>query len=122
MELKNKSGKTINIKIGRYGVYLQDQDTNTTLPETAIPSELNFDEALDSLKKKAEGPKELCVHPETNEPVYLKDGRFGPYIQSGDKMKSLLPGMEPEEVTEKIALGIINLPKEHREHYQQINS
>ena len=45
--------------------------------------------ASESLKKKAEGPKELCNHPETGDPIFLKEGRFGPYIQSGDKMKSL---------------------------------
>ena len=112
MELTNQSGKKINIRIGRYGVYLQDEETNTTLPDETIPSEINFEEAQDSLNKKAEGPKEICLHPETNEPVYLKDGRFGPYIQSGKKMKSLLPGMQTEEITKKIALDIISLPKE----------
>jgi len=116
MELKNESGRTINVRIGRYGVYLQEEETNTTLPDTAVPSEINFNEASESLKKKAEGPKELCSHPETGDPVYLKEGRFGPYIQSGDKMKSLLPGMQPEEVTEDIALGIIGLPKDLGNH------
>ena len=116
MELTNESGKKINIRIGRYGVYLQDEETNTTLPDEIIPSEINFEDAQDSLNKKAEGPKEICVHPETNDPIYLKDGRFGPYIQSGKKMKSLLPGMQPEEVTEKIALDIISLPKEVGKH------
>ena len=117
MELKDKDAKkSIIIKIGRYGVYLQSEDINTTLPETAIPSEIKFKDALESLKKKEEGPKKLCIHPETNEPVYLKDGRFGPYIQSGKKMKSLLPGMNPEEVTEQIAINIISLPKDLGKH------
>ena len=116
MELKNESGRTINVRIGRYGVYLQEEETNTTLPDTSVPSEINFNEASESLKKKAEGPKELCSHPETGDPVYLKEGRFGPYIQSGEKMKSLLPGMQPEEVTEDIALGIIGLPKDLGNH------
>ena len=116
MELKNETGKMIIVRIGRYGVYLQDGDTNSSLPDTAIPSEISFDDALDNLKKKADGPKELCIHPETSEPVYLKEGRFGPYLQSGDKMKSLLPGMQPEEVTEEIALGIISFPKDLGKH------
>lgn len=115
MELTNE-GKTITVKIGRYGVYLQDSETNTTLPETAIPSELNFDNASESLKKKADGPMEICSHPESGEPIYLKEGRFGPYIQCGDKMKSLLPGMSIEEITPNIAQGIIGLPKELGNH------
>ena len=116
LELKNENGNDIFVKIGRYGVYLQDGETNTTLSDTAIPSELNFETAMESLQKKAEGPKELCSHPQSGDPVLLKDGRFGPYIQCGDKMKSLLPGMQPEEVTPNIALGIIGLPKDLGKH------
>jgi len=116
LELMDENGKNITLKIGRYGVYLQDGDTNTTLPDEFIPSELNFAAAENALKKKAEGPKEICNHPESGEPVLLKDGRFGPYIQCGDKMKSLLPGMALEEVTPEIALNLITLPKELGKH------
>ncbi|MDP7026823.1 MAG: type I DNA topoisomerase [Candidatus Marinimicrobia bacterium] len=116
MELKDDSDKTITVKIGRYGVYIQDGETNTTLPDDSIPSELNFEHALQSLEKKAEGPTELCNHPDSGEPVLLKDGRFGPYVQCGDKMKSLLPGMTLEEVTSKIALDLIALPKDLGKH------
>ena len=116
MELKDDSGKTITVKIGRYGVYIQDGETNTTLPDDSIPSELNFKNALISLQKKAEGPTELCSHPDSGEPVLFKDGRFGPYIQCGDKMKSLLPGMTQAEVTPEIALKLIALPKDLGKH------
>ena len=98
------------------GVYIQDGETNTTLPDDSIPSELNFEHALQSLQKKAEGPIELCNHPDSGEPVLLKDGRFGPYVQCGDKMKSLLPGMTLEEVTSEIALDLIALPKDLGKH------
>jgi DNA topoisomerase-1 len=116
MELKDDAGKTVTVKIGRYGVYIQDGETNTTLPEESIPSELNFESAMASLQKKAEGPKELCSHPQSGEPIVLKEGRFGPYIQCGDKMKSLLPGMTMEEVTPDIALNLIALPKDLGKH------
>jgi len=116
MELKDDSGKTITVKIGRYGVYIQDGETNTTLPDDSIPSELNFKNALISLQKKAEGPIELCSHPDSDEPVLFKDGRFGPYVQCGDKMKSLLPGMTQAEVTPEIALKLIALPKDLGKH------
>ena len=116
MELSGDDDKVITVKIGRYGVYIQDGETNTTLPEEFIPSELDFESATESLQKKAEGPKELCIHPELKEPVHLKEGRFGPYIQCGDKMKSLLPGMIPEEVTSEIALKIIEMPKDLGNH------
>jgi DNA topoisomerase-1 len=50
------------------------------------------------------------------EEVFLKRGRFGPYIQAGKKMKSLLPGMNEEDVTEDIAKAIISLPTDLGKH------
>ena len=111
MELKNETSN-IAIKIGRYGVYIQGDEVNTNLPDDTIPSEINFEEAMSSLKKKTEGPIEICNDIKTGEAILLKDGRYGPYLQCGKKMKSLLPGMSMGEITPKIAQDIINLPKE----------
>ena len=116
MQLKDENDEVIDVKIGRYGVYLQGMDANTTLPDESIPSEISFETASDSLKKKTEEPMEICSHVESGEPIYLKEGRFGPYIQCGDKMKSLLPGMSIEEITPNIAQDIISLPKELGNH------
>ena len=116
MELTDEKGESISIRIGRYGVYLQGGQTNTTLPDEFIPSEINFKNAAESLKKKSDGPIEICDHPESGKPIFLKDGRFGPYLQCDDKMKSLLPGMEMEEITPNIAKDIMNLPKEIGNH------
>jgi DNA topoisomerase-1 len=116
LKLEKEGGNEIEVRIGRYGVYLQDGETNTTLPDDAIPSELNIGEAETALKKKAEGPKEITTHPESGDVVVLKDGRFGPYLHCGDKMKSLLPGMTPEDVTPETAQFIITLPKELGSH------
>ena len=54
--------------------------------------------------------EEMGNFPETGEPIYLKVGRYGPYIQTGKKMKSLFPGMKEEDVTPEIAFAIISLP------------
>ena len=50
------------------------------------------------------------------ETIFLKRGRFGPYIQAGKKMKSLLPRMNEEDVTEEIAHAIISLPTDLGKH------
>ena len=46
------------------------------------------------------GEEPLGICPDTHKPVYLKQGRFGPYVQRGagdedekPKNASLLPGM-----------------------------
>ena len=46
----------------------------------------------------------------------MKNGRYGHYLQCGEKMKSLLPGMQAEEITPKLAQGIMSLPKDLGKH------
>jgi DNA topoisomerase-1 len=111
MTVIDKDGNPIQIKIGRYGLYIQKGEVRTTILDSIPPSELDSDYIINLLDKKEAGPEEKGVFPETGEPIYLKVGRYGPYIQTGKKMKSLLPGMKEEDITPEIALAIISLPK-----------
>ena len=71
------------------------------------------------LADAARGPEALGTHPESGDPVYVKTGRFGPYVQLGEakedgekpKMVSLLAGMTPQDVTLAIAIKLLELPK-----------
>src|SRR5690606_11375386 len=66
------------------------------------------------------GDRELGRDSETGLPVYLKEGRFGAYVQLGDaadskdkpKTQSLLRSMKPDEVTLADALRLLSLPRE----------
>ena len=60
----------------------------------------------------------LGTCPETNKPVYLKVGRFGPYVQRGntdDEEKpqnaTLLKGMDPDKIDLETALKLLSLPR-----------
>jgi DNA topoisomerase-1 len=77
------------------------------------------------LDKAAQGDEPLGTCPETNRPVFLKEGRFGPYVQlgaieEGEKPKnaSLLKGIEPADVTLDVALQLLSLPKTLGNHPQ----
>ncbi len=120
---KNASGDEIEIRVGRYGPFLSCKDKRASIPDELPPDELTLEKAQEMLAKEAEGPTVLGNHPETGLPVYLKNGRFGPYFQLGDanpedkkakkpKMASLLRGMEPATVTLEQALAVLSLPKE----------
>ncbi len=111
-----------NVRVGRFGPYLEqqigDEVVRVSLPESMPPAELSSETALKLLQSKDETPNALGKHPTTGEPIYLLNGRFGPYVQLGDgaeggkpKRASLLKGMNPEEVTLETALALLSLPR-----------
>ena len=58
----------------------------------------------------------LGVDPANAEEVWLKIGRFGPYVQRGSgaeaKRSSLPPGVQPDDVDLALALKLLELPRE----------
>ncbi|MBF9058247.1 type I DNA topoisomerase [Rhodobacterales bacterium HKCCSP123] len=68
--------------------------------------------------------KMLGVDPDTSEPVTLRDGRFGPYVQLGEvteevkkpKRASLPKGWSAEEMDIEKALKLLNLPRRVGDH------
>jgi DNA topoisomerase-1 len=66
------------------------------------------------------GDRELGVDPDTGESVWLKAGRFGPYVQlgNGDKPKraSLPKGWSPAAMDLEKALRLLRLPREVGAH------
>lgn len=111
-------GAAIEVRIGRFGPFLTDGVNRVSLPKDLPPDELTLDAALNRLAEAQKGPH--CLgHTPAGEPVYKKQGRFGPYVQLGDggkgaskpKMAGLLPGMTPESVDLNTALALLSLPR-----------
>jgi len=104
--------QSVEIRIGRYGVYGQyDEDKRFTIPGDFPPSELNLDKINELIELKNKAPEIIAKDPVTNEDIVLKKGRFGPYIQCGEKMKSLPPNVEMENVDAELAINLASLPK-----------
>ena len=116
-------GSEVYVRVGRFGPFIEQGDRRASLPDDFAPDELTLEVALEMLDKAAEGDEPLGQCPETGKPVYLKTGRFGPYIQRGsphDDEKpqnvSLLRGMSPEEVDLELALKLLSLPRDLGKH------
>ncbi|MCC6511357.1 MAG: DNA topoisomerase I, partial [Pirellulaceae bacterium] len=107
------TGKPIYVKNGRFGPYIQlgdNDDTekrNASIMKSISPADVNLDIALKLLSL----PRTLGSHPELNEPVIARDGRFGPYIQCGSETRSLPTGLSPIDVTYEQAIELLAQPK-----------
>jgi DNA topoisomerase-1 len=122
-----EDGQLVAARVGRYGPYVQigDSDKRANIPEDTAPDELTVEKALQLLKDASQANKPLGVDPVTKKPVYVKSGRFGPYVQLGDvelndkgkakgekpRMASLWPGMTVQTLTLDEALLLLSFPK-----------
>ena len=109
----------IFVRVGRYGPFLEQGERRASLPDETPPDEVTIERALELLSHAEQAEEPLGTDPETQKPVYLKVGRFGPYVQRGSaddeekpKNASLLKGMKPEDVTLEVALRLLSLPRE----------
>jgi DNA topoisomerase-1 len=73
----------IEIRVGRYGAYLQEGEGDTrklaNVPESLAPDELTLAKAIELLAAPS-GERDLGIDPATNLPIIAKSGRFGPYV------------------------------------------
>ena len=105
----------LSLKTGRYGAFVGCSNY----------PECRFTRRLADALGKGESPERggdrmLGVEPEGREEVWVKDGRFGPYVQSGSgdavKRQSLAPGMTMDGVDLDTALRLLALPREIGRH------
>ena len=115
--------EVVNLRVGQYGPYLEQGERKASLPEDLQPDELTLESALELLKNAETGDEPLGICPDTHKPVFVKSGRFGPYVQlgladEGEKPKNagLLKGMSVEDITLEVALKLLSLPRLVGEH------
>ncbi len=116
---KAENGEDVHVRIGKYGPFLESGTRKANLSAQSVPDETTLEKALELLAHAERGDQPLGTHPETNKPVYVKSGRFGPYVQHGEsgteekpKYASLLKGMTPATVDFPLALKLLGLPRE----------
>jgi DNA topoisomerase-1 len=113
----------IYVRVGRYSPFIEQGDRTASLPEDTPPDEVTVESALKLLEQAQQGEEPLGFDPDTGKPVYLKTGRFGPYVQRGtpddeDKPQnaSLLKGMNPADIDLPTALKLLSLPRNLGDH------
>lgn len=115
----SSKGEDLIVRVGRYGPFIQCGESTAPIPAETAPDEVTtaFAEAL--IEAKAKGDEPLGVDPETSLPIFVKTGRYGPYVQLGEagdgkekpKMVSLLKGMTVDDVDLEVAMALASLPR-----------
>ena len=127
---EDEQGRPLVVRVGRYGPYVQvgDENLRADVPEDLAPDELTAERALSLLAAAAAGEDPLGTDPTSGEPVYVRTGRYGPYVQLGEDPErdekgkiradapkppraSLWAGMTPETLTVEQALELLSFPK-----------
>jgi DNA topoisomerase-1 len=121
-----EGGEPVYVRVGRYSPFVEQGERTASLPDEMPPDEVTLESSLQLLEQAAQGEEPLGICPDTHKPVYLKVGRFGPYVQRGtpeDEEKpqnaSLLKGMTPADVDLATALKLLTLPRNLGDHPQQ---
>ena len=114
------SGRTVFVKIGRYGPVIQigaagesEKPLFAHMPKELSMETITLEQALDLFKL----PKMLGEY--EGEPIIVGAGRFGPYVQHKKLYASLPKGMNPMEVTIADAVKLID-EKRHQDEKKHL--
>jgi DNA topoisomerase-1 len=105
-------------RVGRYGPYLQRGEDRASLPDDLCPDELTVARSEELLAAPT-NDRVLGSHPETGLDVWVKAGRFGPYVQLGEagegagkpQTSSLFSTMDPATLSFAQALELLRIPR-----------
>jgi len=112
-------GELVCARAGQYGPYLQHGERRASIPPDLAPDELTLERALELLDAPS-GDRSLGSDPDSGLEVLTKAGRFGPYVQLGErdpdskekpKTASLFKSMSLDEITLDEALELLTIPR-----------
>jgi DNA topoisomerase I len=118
-----KGLENYSFRVGRYGAYVCRTEKDGTeicasLPEESAPADVSGETADKLIDLKINGADSLGKDPKSGLPVYILNGRYGPYVQLGDstddaekpKRVSIPPQINHETIDFEMALKLLSLP------------
>jgi DNA topoisomerase-1 len=114
-----KNGQKISVRVGRYGPYIEYGDQRASVPEGLALDEVTTDKAMELLAAASKADEPIG-HAADGQPVFVRTGRFGPYVQLGEdtgdkkvkpKRASIFKSMDARHLTLEQALSLLSLPR-----------
>ncbi|MDR1828832.1 MAG: DNA topoisomerase I, partial [Methylobacteriaceae bacterium] len=111
-----ETGAELSVKDGRYGPYVTDGKTNATIPKSLTPDAVPMDDAVTLLAARraaqaAAAGRALGEDPDSGAAVFVKAGRYGPYVTDGKTNATLPKSVNPDDVTLEEARALIAAKK-----------
>src|SRR6056297_3664156 len=106
-------GKEVIVGIGRFGPYVKHDSKYASLKKGIDdPFKIKLDRAIELINEKRERDKKKIIKSFKNNDLQILKGRFGPYINYKSKNYRIPKNNDPEKMTEKDCLEIINKKEE----------
>ena len=106
----------LSLKLGKYGAFVGCSN----YPDCNFTRQLTADNQNGEDGMASNEPVALGNDPHTAEPITLRNGRFGPYVQRGDgkdaKRASLPKGWTPPSIDHEKAMALLSLPRDVGQH------
>ncbi|WP_406237608.1 type I DNA topoisomerase [Acetobacter orientalis] len=102
-----ETGEPITAGLGRFGPYVKMGAVYGSLDKDDDVLTIGLNRAVDALAKKLASIRTVGNHPKDGEPVMVRKGRFGPYVQHGQIVATLPRGTDMGVVTLDEALTLL---------------
>ena len=105
-------------RIGRYGPYLRRGDDTRSIPDDIYMGDLTLETIEKIFDQETKEDEPLGNDPNTGDPVWIKKGPYGHYVQLGDTKtrKGIPKNYTLSEVDLEYALKLLSLPREIGSH------
>ena len=107
-----KTGKPVEVNIGRFGPYIKHDGGFKSIPKTDDVYEIALDRAVELLvqaKAPVGGGRKLGVHPDDERTVSVHSGRYGPYVKYGSTNATIPDAIDSEKITLDEAIELLAL-------------
>ncbi len=96
--LHPETGELIAAGLGRFGPFVKMGGVFASLDKDDDVLTVGMNRAVDLLAKKLASVRNLGEHPKDKQPVLVRKGRFGPYVQHGNTVANLPRGLTLEDI------------------------
>jgi len=105
--LHPETQEPIEAGIGRFGPFVRMGAIYTSLDRDDDVLSVGLNRAVDLVARKMASIRTLGAHPVDQQPVAVRKGRFGPFVQHGNQVANVPRGTAMEDVTLDDALGLL---------------